>query len=439
MKKNQNQKDLSRRNFFGKLGVATTAFAYLTNDMARGMVNNFSSNESYKFMQLPENIISPEVLSDRRVIFRIYAPNAKTVTIQGDHPIGDKYLGAETVMNKDSQGIWSVTQGPLPAEFYGYYYLVDGIRTLDLGNIFINRDGINYLNVLRIPGPELTDYEVNNIPHGTLSIVWYPSPMLEVNRRIYVYTPPGYETSNMRYPVLYLLHGGSGDEDAWTTLGHAPQILDNLISQGKVKPMIVVMPNGNSTREAAPNLMLSDNHPKSNKSGQERIRTNFPDSMVKDLIPFIDKTYRTKNDKANRAIAGLSVGGAQTLYAAFNNPDIFEYVAAFSGGYPTLPGVAVEIAPPPNADKMRGPDITRTIDPEKFLELHPYLNSNINSKLSLLYISMGLDDGLITTHGVIKDLLERQGVNFTLMEKEGYGHEWKFWRISLHDLLPRLF
>jgi len=437
--KNPNQRDLSRRSFIGKAGAATAVFAFASNELLRAKYTPMSIDGLNANLQQPSDIVSPEILPDRRAILRLFAPNAKSVTIHGDHPIGDKYLGAAGQMNKDNNGVWSVTIGPLAPEFYGYYYMVDGMKTLDLNNIFINRDGINYLNVLRIPGPELSDYEINDVPHGNMSIVWYPSSSLGANRRTYVYTPPGYETSNMRFPVLYLLHGGSGDEDAWTTLGHAPYILDNLIAEGKAKPMIVVMPNGNSTRIATPDLMTADSHPKTNVSDQPRVRTNFPKSLVKDLIPFIDNTYRTKNEKEHRAIAGLSVGGAQTMYAAFNNPELFNYVAAFSGGFPAFPEWAINIEPPANADRLRGPDISKSIDPEKYLQNHPKLNADANSQLQLLYISMGMDDGLITNHRDMKNMLDRQEVKYTLFEREGYGHEWSFWRLSLHDLLPRLF
>jgi enterochelin esterase family protein len=397
------------------------------------------AHASHGLAEQSADIVSPEILPDGKVVFRILAPDAESVTVGGDYPIGNKYQGDDTKLTRDGHGVWSVTLGPLPVDYYGYYYVVDGRRTLDLNNIFILRDGMNYLSVLRVPGPELADYEVNDVSHGTLSITWYPSPALKKNRRIYIYTPPGYESGNLRYPVLYLLHGGSNDENAWTALGHAPQILDNLIAQGKVKPMIVVMPNANATLVAEPNYMLAESYPESNTSRGDRVITDFPKSLVTDLVPFIDKTYRTKSDKEHRAIAGLSVGGAQTLFAAFNHPELFSYVAAFSGGFPRLPGVAVDIEPPVNANKMRGPDITRTIDPERFLALHPKLNAEVNSQLKLFYISMGMEDGLITTHGVLKGILESQGVEYTLMEKEGYGHEWRFWRLSLHDLLPRLF
>lgn len=436
---NQKQNDLSRRNFLGKVGVATAAIAVASNNILIGKDTPVSAGESYQAIQMPTDIVSPEILPDKRVTFRLFAPNAKTVTIGGDYPIGNSRNTVENIMIKDDKGVWAVTMGPLSAEFYGYYYMVDGRRTLDLGNIFINRDGVRYLNVLRVPGSELSDYELNDVPHGSIITTWYPSTVLKGNSRITVYTPPGYETGKLSYPVFYLQHGGGGDENAWPELGHAPQIIDNLISQGKAKPMIVVMACADTPKMTAPNLMLGSSFQKPDNTGRDWKETYFPNTLIHDLIPFIEKTYRTKNDKDNRAIAGLSAGGAKTLYATFNNIDLFSYAAIFSAGYPTMPGTAVPIPAPANAAVMRGPDITNTIDPKKYLELLPQLNAGANSKLKLFYMSMGMVDGLISAHATFKALLDSQGVKYINKEVEGYGHEWSFWRLSLHDLLPRLF
>jgi len=267
---------------------------------------------------------------------------------------------------------------------------------------------------------------------------------------MYVYTPPGYESSgNTRYPVLYLLHGGGGDEEAWTDLGRAPLILDNLIAQGKAQPMIVVMTNGNARQKASQNYVEAPPMPaaprvpgiEASGAGAANIPVilDFPRSLVADVIPFVDKTYRTRADRENRAIAGLSMGGAQTFYAAFNNLDKFAWVGGFSGGYVLLPDVGVPVPAPPNADKLRGPDITRSIDPEKFAKLLPQMNAEANSRLRLLYIAIGTEDGLITTHNAVKQLLKSQGVNATYWEVGGYGHEWAFWRMALADFVPRLF
>jgi len=380
-------------------------------------------------------ITSPEILPDGRVTFRLAAPEASSVSVTGDWPGGIN--STTTPMAKDAEGIWSATVGPLKPEFWIYTFNVNGVTILDPRNINTRRNTSRIENTLLIPGPESADYAVNAVPHGTLALQWYASPTVGASRRTYVYTPAGYETGSDRYPVLYLLHGGSGDEDAWSSCGRASQILDNLIAQGKARPMIVVMPNGNITRIAAPDFVPAPPAlPAIQDPGRFR---RFPESLVKDLVPFIDKTYRTRTDRENRAIAGLSVGGAQTMYAAFNNLDLFAWVAAFSGGYPVMPGVAIDVPPPPNAASLRGPDITRSIDPVKFAALLPQLGSSANDRLRLLYISIGTADTLQETHRVVKQVLKDKGMKYTLMEFPGYIHEWPVWRVTLKDLLPRLF
>jgi enterochelin esterase-like enzyme len=385
--------------------------------------------------QAPPPIASPEVLQDGRVTFRLLAPEAASVSVTGDWPGG--IVSTTTPMVKDDKGVWSATVGPLKPEFWIYTFSVNGVTTLDPRNINTRRNTNKIENTLLIPGPESADYAVNAVPHGTVSLQWYPSTSGEATRRTMVYTPPGYEKGAERYPVLYLLHGGSGDEDAWNECGRAIQTLDNLIAQGKAKPMMVVMPNGNITRIASPDFVAA---PPALPANQDPGRfRRFPDSLVKDLIPFIDKNYRTLTDREHRAIAGLSVGGAQTMYAAFNHLDLFAWVGAFSGGYPVMPGAAIDVPPPPNAASLRGPDITKSLDPAKFAALMPQLNSGANARLRLLYISIGTADTLQETHKVVKQVLNDKGLKYTLMEFPGYIHEWPVWRLSLKDLLPRLF
>jgi enterochelin esterase family protein len=318
-------------------------------------------------------------------------------------------------------------------------FVVDGVLAQDPRNIFRVRDGQRYGSALHIAGEFTSDYAVNDVPHGTLHLVWYPSPALKSTRRVYVYTPPGYETSAARYPVFYLLHGGGGDEDAWTTLGRTPQIMDNLIAQGKARPMIVVMTNENANQIAAPDFVAAQPPRGGGNSMQGTAMLDFPKSIITDLIPFVDQAYRTRSDRENRAIAGLSMGGGMTLLAAFNNLDTFAWVGTFSAGLPPMPGVAVPIAPPPNAANLKGPDITNTIDKQKLAALLPQLNSDANARLRLFYVGIGAADGLITAHNAFKELLQDKGVKATIVERPGYGHEWAFWRVALQDLAPRLF
>jgi enterochelin esterase family protein len=385
--------------------------------------------------QGPPPITSPEVLPDGRVTFRLLAPQATSVSVTGDWPGG--IHSTTTPMMKDDAGVWSATVGPLKPEFWIYTFSVNGVAMLDPRNIHTRRNTSRIENTLLIPGPESADYMVNAVPHGTVSLQWYPSPTVDATRRAYVYTPAGYETGSGRYPVLYLLHGGSGDEDAWSSCGRASQILDNLIASGRARPMIVVMPNANTTRIAAPDLLPAPPAlPASQDPGRFR---RFPESLVKDLVPFIDRTYRTRTGREDRALAGLSVGGAQTLYAAFNNLDLFAWVAAFSGGYPVMPGVGVDVPAPPDAASLKGPDLTRSIDQARFAALLPQLESGANARLRLLYISIGTADTLMQTHNRVKQVLNDKGMKYTLMEFPGYIHEWPVWRVSLKDLLPRLF
>lgn len=428
---------VTRRRFLSKIGTATAALSFIRGGWLNGRNSNGTSLIAQTTLQ-PQAIKSPELLSDGSVTFRLLAPDAAKVTLNGDY-----WVGNNIAMARDAQGIWVVTIKPLDNGFYDYYFRVNGVRTLDPLNVFTSRDGSRYASSLRVPGPVSNDYQVNEIPHGTLSQIWYPSPTLNMaHRRMYVYTPAGYENSSERYPVFYLLHGGAGDEDAWTNMGRAPQIFDNLIAQGKAKPMIVVMTNGNASQAASQDIVTPPLTPESQQGASSGIRRNilkFPESLVKDIIPFVDKTFRTRSDRENRAIAGLSMGGAQTFYAGFNNLDKFAWIGEFSGGFPLLPDVAVKITPPDNASSLRGPDISNTIDREKFLALHPKMDASVNSQLRLLYLAIGTVDGLITTHDELKKILNSKGVKYILLETPGYGHEWGFWRLSLRDFVPRLF
>ena len=380
---------------------------------------------------------SPTVQSDNSVVFRLLAPEANEVVVVGDWP-GGINDATESPMTKDENGVWSVKVGPLEPEMWVYYFKVDGVPTIDPGNHFIRRNGLRgYRSFFIIPGPASEDYLVNDVPHGTLSLVWYDAPSLDKYRRAHVYTPPGYELGSGRYPVLYLLHGGGGDEASWVNLGRASQSLDNLIAKGEIEPMIVVMPNANQLRVAAPDYVWAPGLPPGVSRSQRM--TGGAQSVVDDLVPFIDEAYRTRADRENRAIAGLSVGGAQTFYAAFNNLDTFAWVAEFSGGFPVLPDVAVDIPAPANADQLKGPDLTKSIDPQKFAALLPQLNAEANDRLRLLYVGIGTADALITTHNTVKKVLDEKGVKYTLAEMPDYIHEWPVWRVLLMDLLPRLF
>jgi enterochelin esterase-like enzyme len=389
---------------------------------------------------------SPEILPDHRVTFRLIAPAAKDVILYGNWPNG--IVNSKTEMSRDEHGVWTATVGPLKPEYWNYFYSVDGVQMLDPSNAQTVRDGRRYFSTVLVPGAESELYAVNKVPHGTLSITWYDAPTLGLTRRVLVYTPAGYEHSSRRYPVLYLLHGGGGDEMAWNEMGRASEIFDNLIASGRAKPMIVVMSNGNSDQIAAQNFV----DPPASAAPQATVSptggagpgifantVQFPRSLVHDLIPYIDSTYRTRADRDDRAIAGLSMGGAQTFFTAFNHLDLFSYVGSFSGGFPLLPGVRIDVPRPANADNLRGPDMTHSIDPAKFEALLPQLNADANSRLKLLYVAIGGNDALTTTNAAVRRILVEKGVKYIYMERPGYVHEWPFWRIALSDYMPRLF
>jgi enterochelin esterase-like enzyme len=302
----------------------------------------------------PAPLKSPEIHPDRTVTFRLSAPKASEVTLNGSWD-----NGTDLKMAKDESGVWSTTVGPLAPQLWGYWFIVDGVKALDPNNAETQRDGARYDSLLMISGPESEWWDFKDVPHGTIEAVWYPSPTLKMaSRRMMVYTPPGYETSTQKYPVLYLLHGGGGDEDAWLTMGRANIIMDNVIAAGKAKPMIVVMPNGNATQSvsqgyaygptparqsvqapAPPPLQAAQAAQGAGRQGgagrggaPQPYAGSYPESLVKDVIPFVEKRFRVLAAKDDRAIAGLSMGGGHTLAATNNNPGTFAYIGVFSSG-----------------------------------------------------------------------------------------------------------
>jgi len=356
--------------------------------------------------------ISPEILPDGRVTFRLPAPKAAEVTVNGDWEGGNGIA-----MAKDDQGVWSATVGPLAPELWGYTFSVDGVKTLDPRNSSTKRDGSRIDNILLVPGPQSSLYELKDVPHGAVTMAWYPSPTLKLTRRMYIYTPPGYERGGGRYPVFYLLHGGGGDEDAWMTLGRTNLILDNLIAQGKAKPMIVVMPNGNANQVVGQGSALGPAPsrgavpvPSTPAARGSVPQTAFPESLVKDIMPYIKKTYRVKANKDNRAIAGLSMGGGHTISATNNNPGTFGYIGVFSAG-------------------------ARNVD-EAMSKQFAALKAG---GVKLYYVGCGVKDQLAYTGSqALVELLKKQGFNYKFNETPG-GHSWFNWRIYLADLAPQLF
>ena len=261
---------------------------------------------------------SPDVQPDGSVIFRLWAPEARTVKVAGDF-----FVPAGTTLDavRDDQGVFEARSPVLPSDMYVYTFLVDGVRALDPSNPAVVRDGSYVESHVLVPGDYANLLDIKDVPHGRVSAVWYPSPTLGMSRRLLVYTPPGYEKGTETYPVLYLLHGAGGDEEGWINRGRANYILDNLIAAGKSKPFIIVVTNGIAANPAAPDdrpLKL----PAAQTSGPgAMISGKFEESVVKDVIPFVESNFRVKADPANRALAGLSMGGFQTQRISNSNPD----------------------------------------------------------------------------------------------------------------------
>lgn len=367
-------------------------------------------------------LISPEVNADKTVTFRLKAPDAEKVQVTGDFlpvrkiqtPYGESDGPGVADLKKNSEGVWEFTTAPLSPELYSYTFLVDNLKMTDPSNVYQIRDVASVTNVFLIDGDYASSYKVADVPHGTVSKVWYHSPTLDTDRRMTVYTPAGYEKGDRRYPVLYLLHGMGGDENAWTELGRAAQILDNLIAEGKVEPMIVVMPNGNVDMAAAPGESSLGFTPPTialPKTMEGTYETHFPD-----IVKFVDSTYRTIPDKNHRAIAGLSMGGFHSLQISKEYPDMFDYVGLFSAAI--LP------------DKKVSSPIYENLE-EK-------LQKQFEKSPALYYIAIGDKDFLYAANQEYRKLLDEKGYKY-VYEESPEGHIWKNWRIYLSDFLPRLF
>jgi enterochelin esterase-like enzyme len=368
--------------------------------------------------RMPSIIVSPEVLADNKVTFRIMAPQAINVTVSGEWMPG---FGTSESMAKNDTGLWTLTVGPLPPELYGYAFSVNGVRMIDPNNVQVRRDGTRYESFFIIPGQESDLYiQKEDVAHGTLTKRWYKSEVLGINRRLYVYTPAGYETGTQKYPVFYLLHGAGGDEDAWTTMGRAVQIMDNLIAQGKAQPMIVVMTNGNANQSGAQNdIPLPASQRQMGMADYMKLAGKFEESFVKDVVPFIEKNYRTYSDKDHRAIAGLSMGGAHTQTITNNNPGLFSYIGVFSMGIMNF-----------------GP---QQQDAAKLAEeRNTKIEALKNSGYKLYWIGCGKDDFLFKSVTDLRNTLDSHTFKYTYRESTG-GHTWANWRIYLSEFAPLLF
>lgn len=370
-----------------------------------------------------QQLVSPQINDDNTVTFRMSAPGAQKVQVTGDflpnQVIETQFGTFETQgtvdMTKDERGNWSFTSDALKPELYTYNFIVDGAKITDPLNVYTIRDISNLFNIFLIGGDRADLYKVNNVAHGTVSKVWYDCPTEGIKRRCTIYTPAGYETSGKKYPVLYLLHGIGGDENAWSELGRATQILDNLIAQGKAEPMIMVMTNGNISEEAAPGetskgfTVPTMSLPKTMDGYFE---TAFPD-----VIKFVESNYRVKADKAHRAIAGLSMGGFHSLYISINNPDTFDYIGLFSAA----------------VDQQQNGGLQTVYE-----NRDQKIDNLFSKKPKLFWIGIGKTDFLYSNNTALRGVLDSKNYKYTYMETEG-GHIWRNWRIYLSEFVPLLF
>ena len=347
----------------------------------------------------PKRILSPEVQADHRVTFRFKAPNAKVVqlSLEGAKPVA---------MTKDDEGIWSVTTDPLEPDIYGYTFVADGVSLTDPNTPLRKQNLLWQSSAVHIPGEGLP-WEQTNVPHGTVQHHYYHSAIVGDDRDFYVYTPPGYDGhAKNKYPVLYLLHGFSDDASGWTQVGHANFILDNLMAAGKVRPMLIVMTLG----YGAPEIVSPDFSGFRNQEIRQRNVDKFKDALITEVIPQVEKSYNVSADRNSRAIAGLSMGGAESLLTGLNNLDKFAYIGAFSSGGMT----------------------------EEFDKEFPGLDAKSNSKIKLLWIACGTEDGLIGVNRKFRSWLKDKGVEHTEVETPG-AHTWMVWRRNLANFTPLLF
>lgn len=355
-------------------------------------------------------VVSPEVLPDRRVIVRFYAPEAQQVraVFEGAERTSGAPSGGS--LTKGPDGVWQATLGPLDAGAYRYNFSVDGAIVTDPRNIETERMQVMTRGILYVPGAAFMD--TKDVPHGAVSLVTYFSKVLNKFRRFHIYTPPGYEGNQQKYPVLYLLHGANESDDSWSTVGRAGFILDNLIADGKAVPMMVVMPNGHV--DQTPPSLGGAAVPGSPPPIRREL-VDFPKEFVGDIMPYVEGHYRTIPDRAHRAIAGLSMGGSQTLNIVFANIEKFSAVGVFSSGI--LGGSQAD---------WEKEHLAGLGDPK------------LKKGLKTIWFSTGSADFLLANSKATAAMLNKHGFAATFRESDG-AHTWANWRNYLQELAPQLF
>jgi enterochelin esterase family protein len=353
-------------------------------------------------------VTSPEIAADRRVTFRLLAPKAQEVRLSSSD-LPD--LGRGVEMTKGENGVWEATVGPVDPGAYRYNFNLDGVAVTDPRNTAASESNGNTWSLAYVPGSETSD--TKDVPHGAVAEVIYQSKSLGRPRRMHVYTPPGYERGDAKYPVFYLLHGAFDCDDSWTTVGRAGYILDNLIAAGKAKPMVVVMPAGHTGPfRFGPG------------GGFERQMEDFQKDFVEDLRPYVERSYRLIDDRAHRAIAGLSMGGAQTLNIAADRLQDYGYVGVFSSGvFGIAGGGGPNPAPGPSWEERH----KAALD-----------DAGLKPGLALVWFATGKEDFLLATSQATVKMLKGHGFDVVYEETDG-GHTWTNWRAYLAEFAPRLF
>lgn len=368
--------------------------------------------------QAPPQFVSPDVLPNRRVAFRIYAPQARAIRLAASDVPG---VGRDTQLVKGEQDVWEITLGPLDAGAYRYNFTVDGVATIDPRNPAISESNNNVWSLVTVPGSEV--FDTRAVSRGAVAEVTYNSTALGKYRRMHVYTPPGYESGSGRYPVFYLLHGAGDNDDSWSSVGRAGFILDNLIAAKQARPMIVVMPAGHTSRGPG--------------SAIGRAATNeFVTDFTTAVMPYIEKHYRVLTDRANTAIAGLSMGGGHTLNIAVPQLERFAYIGVYSSGllgaFPAPDAAAARAAAAPPSS----PPLTAA----EFEKMHAAKldDAGLKKGLRLLWFATGKEDRLLPTTQATVDLFKKHGFAPVFKESPG-GHTWLNWRNYLVEFTPLLF
>ena len=358
-------------------------------------------------------LLPPQINKDNSVTLSCKAPDAKIVQVTGELSSGQ----ATRDMVRDTNGIWTYTTSPLKSEMYYYLIKIDGVSVTDPVNSACIIDGGSHYSYVIVPGGVGDLYIPQHVPHGSIHKVWYTAEDLGYDRRMAIYTPPGYEQGKKKYPVLYLLHGAGGNEESWLTFGRTAQIMDNLLAQGKIKPMIVVMTSGSTKNQAAPGES-PDGGLYTQISGSS-YDTSY-EVQFKNVLEYVESNYRVIKKKSGRAIAGLSMGGEQAFQTALNYPDTFDYVGIFSG----VPRVR-EI----NGNELKVEIYENTLDK---------LDREFKNGLKLYYIAVGVDDSLYKNSKWLRETLDSKGYPYIYNESDG-GHSWRNWRLYLTDYAQKLF